>query len=162
HKASTNSSALGPSATLKAGRSNMARHEILGGLVQIYKRGGRYWNCSASVDGKQFRSTTKEEDLPLAKAAAEDWYLGLRGKAGAGLLVWEKTFAQTAKQFENEYEIITEGQRSKKWVDGHKIRIRLHLNPFFGSLGLSQITAGKVQEYRVHRMKATTRSGKPP
>ena len=140
----------------------MARHEILGGLVQVYKRGGRYWNCSASVDGKQFRSTTKEEDLSLAKTAAEDWYLGLRGKARAGLLVVEKTFEQTAAQFEKEYEIITEGQRSKKWVEGHKIRIRLHLNTFFGKLGLSQITPGKVQEYRVHRMTTPTKSGKPP
>ncbi|MBL4619129.1 MAG: hypothetical protein JKX88_03405 [Marinicaulis sp.] len=56
-------------------------------------------------------------------------------------------------RFVEEYEIITEGQRSARWVEGHKARIRLHLEPFFGFLGLSQITAGKTQEYRIHRMK---------
>jgi integrase len=30
----------------------------------------------------------------------------------------------------------------------------VHLLPFFGDLGLSEITGGKVQEYRVHRMSS--------
>lgn len=140
-----------------------ARHEILGGLVQLYRRANsKYWQCAATVDGRQFRTSTGAEELAQAKDSAEDWYLGLRGKARAGLLIAEKTFAQTAEQFEKEYEIITEGQRSPKWVEGHKIRLRLHLVPFFGTLGLSQITPGKIQEYRVHRMSSPSRSGKPP
>ena len=139
----------------------MSRHEILGGLVQVYKRGGRYWHCSASIDGQQYRATTKEEDLPQAKTAAEDWYLGLRGKARAGLLKTEKTFGEAADQFEKEYAIITEGQRSPRWTEGHKIRLRLHLRPFFGALGLSEVTPGKVQEYRVHRISTST-TGKAP
>lgn len=133
----------------------MASHEILGGLVQVYKRGdGRYWQCSASIDGRQFRSTTKEDGLEQAKQFAEDWYLGLRGKARAGLLKTEKTFSEAADQFEKEYQVITDGQRSPRWVEGHSIRLRLHLRPFFGALGLSEVTPGKVQEYRMHR--ATT------
>ncbi len=48
--------------------------------------------------------------------------------------------------------MITDGERSPKWVEGHKARIRLHLLPFFGKLGLSQITAGRVQDYPIHRM----------
>jgi hypothetical protein len=28
--------------------------------------------------------------------------------------------------------------------------------PFFGSLGLSEITAGKVQDYRIHRHEEAT------
>jgi integrase len=140
----------------------MASHEILGGLVQVYKRGtGRYWQCSASIDGQQYRVSTKEDELAQAKQYAEDWYLGLRGKARAGLLKTEKTFEQTADQFEKEYEIITEGHRSPRWVEGHKIRIRLHLKPFFGKLGLSEVTPGKVQEYRVHRISTST-TGKAP
>jgi hypothetical protein len=119
----------------------MARHEVLGGLVQVYKR-GRYWNCSASVEGKQFRATTKQQDLEPAKEWAEDWYLGLRGKARAGILKTEKTFGQAADQFEKEYEVITEGQRSKRWTQGHKDRLRLHLRPFFGKLGISEVTPG--------------------
>jgi integrase len=35
--------------------------------------------------------------------------------------------------------------------------------PFFGHLGLSEITAGKVQDYRIHRHEeATKKRGKPP
>lgn len=132
----------------------MFRHEILGGLVKVYKREGtRHWHCSASLQGRRYRTTTKEEDLPQAQQFAEDWYLGLRGKSRAGLLKSpQKTFAEAAQQFLKEYGTITEGQRSPKWVEGHGIRLRLHLLPFFGQFGLSEITPGKVQEYRVHRM----------
>jgi integrase len=132
----------------------MASHEILGGLVQVYKRGtGRYWQCAASIAGDQHRETTKEEDLPQAKQFAEDWYLGLRGKARAGLLKSrEKTFREAAKAFTEEYEIITEGERSPKWVEGHQIRLRLHLLPFFGDKGLSEVNEDTAQEYRVYRI----------
>jgi integrase len=136
----------------------VASHEILGGLVQVYKRGGRYWHCSASFAGKQYRSTTKEEGLTEAKQFAEDWYLELRGKARAGILKKrEPTFRQASDLFTEEYETITEGQRSPKWVAGHEIRLRLHLLPFFGDLGLSEIDAAKGQEYRVYRI-----TGKKP
>jgi len=128
-------------------------HTILGGKVHVYKRdGGRYWQCSTYLKGKNHRISTKEESLSHAKQIAEDWYMELRGKARAGLLVTEKTFSKAAEQFLKEYAVITEGQRSPRWVEGHRIRLRLHLEPFFGALGLSEVTPGKVQEYRVHRM----------
>ncbi|MEY9363875.1 integrase [Bradyrhizobium yuanmingense] len=141
----------------------MPRHELLSGLVQVYRRGdGRHWHCSASIKGRQYRVTTGEDDLALAKEFAENWYLGLRGKSQAGLLKKnEKTFKQAADQFLKEYEIITEGQRSPKWVRGYRDRLRLHLLPYFGSMGVSEITPGKAQEYRVHRI-STSKTGKPP
>lgn len=130
----------------------MPSHEILGGNVQLFKRpASPYWQCQASLGGKQWRHSTKEESLSLAKDVAEDWYLGLTGKRRNGELRTEKTFAQAAKQFTKEYEVITEGQRSPKWVEGHALRLRVHLLPFFGEMGVSEITPGKVQDYRVHR-----------
>ena len=45
-------------------------------------------------------------------------------------------------QFEREYQIITEGQRNAEYVEGHLTRLRLHLVPFFGDRGLSEITPG--------------------
>jgi len=123
----------------------VASHEILGGLVQVYKRGGKHWHCSATVAGRQRRTTTKEEGLTEAKQFAEDWFLELRGKARAGLLKTEKSFAEAAEQFLKEYEVITEGQRSAKWIEGHGIRLRLHLLPFFGKLGLSEVTPGRYR-----------------
>jgi hypothetical protein len=40
----------------------MSRHELLGGLIQVYRRGGRHWHCSASIEGRQYRATTGEDD----------------------------------------------------------------------------------------------------
>ncbi|MCK4946701.1 MAG: site-specific integrase [Alphaproteobacteria bacterium] len=131
----------------------MIKHSILGNKVHVYKRdNSRYWQCSTYLQGKNRRTSTKEDSLQHAKQFAEDWYLELRGKSHAGILKDEKTFKHFAEQFLKEYEVITEGQRSPKWVEGHAIRLRVHLNPFFGNLSISDVTAGKVQEYRVHRM----------
>lgn len=46
-------------------------------------------------------------------------------------------------------------------MEGYAIELRLHLLPFFGDMGLSTITPGKVQEYRVHRI-ATSTTGEAP
>ncbi|MFT4089796.1 MAG: site-specific integrase [Asticcacaulis sp.] len=138
----------------------MASHEILGGKVHLYRRTGRVWHCSASIGGVQHRASTKEEDIVLAKEIAEDWYINLRGLSRAGLIKKKEiSFDKVADQFELEYEVITEGQRSPRWVEGHKHRLRLHLRPFFGKLGISEVTAGKVQDYRVHR---AGQSGRQP
>ena len=135
----------------------MECHDILGGKVHLYKRdNSQYWQCSTCLKGHNHRISTKEDSLSHAKDFAEDWYLELRGKSRAGLLKFEKTFSEVAEQFMKEYEIITEGQRSPRWVQGHAIRLRVHLEPFFGNLAISDITAGKVQEYRVHRMTPTS------
>lgn len=140
----------------------MITHELMGGKLHVYKReNSRFWQCSTYLKGRNHRISTKEESLTHAKEIAEDWYLELRGKARAGLLKTEKTFEVAAEQFLKEYEIITEGQRSPRWVEGHGIRLRLHLVPFFGKLGVSEVTPGKVQEYRMHRI-ATSRTGKAP
>ena len=137
-------------------------HTIMGGKVHVYKRENTpYWQCSTYLAGKNRRVSTKEESLGKAKDFAEDWYVELRGKGKRGEIINEKTFKDAADQFTREYEVITEGQRSPKWVEGHKARLRLHLVPFFGRTGLSQVTAGMVQEYRIHRMEASP-NGNPP
>jgi len=140
------------------------KHTILGGKVHVYQRANSsHWQCATYLAGKNRRVSTKEESLAKAKDFAEDWYLQLRGKARAGELVFEKTFRDAAEQFEREYQIITEGQRSPIYVKGHSTRLKLHLVPFFGNMGLSQITPGQVQEYRIHRHEETVaKNGKPP
>jgi integrase len=75
----------------------------------------------------------------------------------------EKTFHRASEQFLREYDFITRGERSQVYVNGQHRRSHVHLVPFFGPLGLSEITAGKVQEYRIHRLEeATAKRGKPP
>jgi integrase len=128
-------------------------HRTLGDKVRIYRRReGGAWHCSTYLKGKEWRQSTKEKSLARAKDVAEDWYLELCAKDRFGELHTGKTFADAAKKFEEEYEAITRGRRSPRWVQGHKDRIRLHLLPYFGNKVLSQITSGAVQEYRVHRM----------
>ena len=115
----------------------MASHEILGGWFRSIGAAGRYWQCSASIDGRQYRSHDEGRRPDPAKQFAEDWYLGLRGKARAGLLKNRKDVRRRPPtNSRKNTRIITEGQRSQRWTEGHKIRIRLHLRPFFGELGL--------------------------
>ena len=121
----------------------MISHELMGGNLHVYRReNSRFWQCATYLRGKNRRVSTKQESLAQAKDFAEDWYLGLRAKDRLGLIRNEKTFRQAADQFLKEYEIITEGSRSPKWVAGYGIRLRLHLLPFFGDLGLSEIPSG--------------------
>jgi hypothetical protein len=105
----------------------------------------------------------KEESLSKAKATAEDWYLQLRGKLRAGGIKSEKTFGEVSEHYLREYDIITQGQRNKRYVDGQHWRCRERLVPFFGNLGTSEITAGKIQDYRIYRhQEAIAKRGKPP
>ncbi len=139
-----------------------AIHTILGGKVRLYMRPkSSYWQCSSFLDGKKRRASTKEESLAQAKDFAEDWYLELRGKKIRGELLSEKTFAQAADKFFGEYELMTEGERNKDYVRGHRARLDNHLLPFFGKMGLSQVTSGAVQDYRVFRLQGDQKF-KPP
>src|SRR6266446_5559646 len=137
---------------------------IMGGKVHVYKRqNSSHWQCSSYFAGKNRRTSTKEDSLSKAKAIAEDWYLELHGKLRSGEIKTEKTFREASEQYLREYDIITQGQRSKVYVACQHWRSRVHLVPFFGRLGLSEISAGKIQDYRIHRLEeAMKKRGKPP
>jgi integrase len=139
-------------------------HELMGGKLHVYKReNSQHWQCSAYLAGKNRRVSTKEESLSHAKEIAEDWYLELRGKARGGELTSGPTFKKAADQFLAEYETITQGQRSPQWVKAYAMMLRVYLVPYFGKMALSEITAGKVQEYRIHRRQlGIDKRGKPP
>lgn len=81
------------------------------------------------------------------------WFFSLRNKQRHGELLNEKTFRHAAEQFQREYEVLTEGERNTIWVKDHYRRIDLHLMPFLGKMGLSTITSGTVQEYKITRLK---------
>lgn len=141
----------------------MAEHHLLmGGKLHVYKReSSDKWQCSTYLAGRNWRQSTNTDSLSLAKEFAEDWYLTLRGKSRAGEIRTGKTFAFAAEQFLREYPVITQGQRNAKYVEGHADSLRVHLLPFFGKMVLASITAGTVQDYRVHR-SMTSKTGKPP
>ena len=45
------------------------------------------------------------------------------------------------------------GQRNVVYVNGHRGRLRNHLVPYFGKMGISQVTSGVVQDYRIFRIE---------
>lgn len=139
-------------------------HTILGGKVHVYKRpNSSSWQCATYLAGKNRRTTTKEDSLSKAKEFAEDWYLQLRGKLRDGELKTGRLFRDAAKLYLREFDIMTQGQRSSKYASGQHARANVHLVPFFGSMVLPEITAGKINEYRIHRLEEAKASrGKPP
>lgn len=132
------------------------RHEILGGKVQLFQRPkSPFWYCSASIGSNQFKRSTKLDSLSLAKQFAEDWYLDLKGKdRWGGGLSRGKTFRKAAEKFLEEFEALTNGERSPKYVGTLRGKIDKHLNPFFGDRPVAEITESTVMEYRVERAKA--------
>ena len=129
-----------------------AKHTTMGGEVNLYKRPrSNYWQCATYLAGRNWRKSTKESDISKAKDFAEGWYLDLRARSRHGELLTEKTFAYAAKQFKREYTIITQGERNAEYVEGMMARLDNYIIPFLGHKGLSQITPGLVQEYRIHR-----------
>ena len=135
-------------------RMSSTSHDLMGGLLHVYKReNSNFWQCSTFLNGRNHRVSSKTDSLSHAKDFAEDWFLELKGKVrrgeapGGGV-----TFDKAADQFLREFLALTAGERSPIYVKGHQDRLRVHLRPFFGKKGLTEITPGLVQEYRIHRM----------
>src|SRR5260370_41979692 len=69
----------------------------------------------------------------------------------------------SAPQAPCQYEIITEGEISPKWVEGHQGRLRVYLLPFFGDLGVSPVTQDTAQQDPIYRLTGTRpRQEAPP
>lgn len=131
-----------------------AQHDLMGGKLHVYKReNSTYWQCSTFLGGKNHRVSTKEDSLARAKDFAEDWYLDLKGKVRRGEVKAGKTFKYAAEKFIDEFEIITQGERSPIYVAHHRQRLLNYLIPFFGAKALTEINPGLVQDYRVRRIK---------
>jgi hypothetical protein len=68
-----------------------------------------------------------------------------------------------SEHFLREYDIMTQGQRNKHYVDVKHWRSSVHLVPLFGNMDISKITTGEIVEYRIHRhQQAIAKRGKPP
>ncbi|PLX39581.1 MAG: integrase [Hyphomicrobiales bacterium] len=140
----------------------MGTHTVMGGKVRLYQReNGPTWQCSTYLNGKEWRVSSRKKALSEAEAFAEDWYLELRGKLRSGEIKAEKTFQEAAAQFTREYVAITARERNARYVKNHEARLKNHLNPFFGKKGLSEITPGLLQEYRIKRL-TPNENGKVP
>src|SRR3989344_606326 len=143
------------------------------GRVHVYRReNSRFWQCATYLSGRNHRQSTKQENLAYALEYARDWYLDrvaedrLRRRGGVGVAPaqpslpvetprtrpGEKTFREAASAFLLEFEAMTLGERNAQYVASKARVLRLYLLPYFGDLAVSQVTAGRIQEYRVHRV----------
>ena len=160
------------------------KHTFMDGKLHVYRReNSRYWQCSTYLGSRNHRETTKEHSLVLAKEFARDWYMeryaeDRRRRRGLPLLtpldaetaqpeitdgrrrprVSGPTFKQAAAAFLAEYPVIVAGQRNEDYIKQKSQCTDVHLMPYFGDKALSEITAGLIQDYRVHR--ATSRTNK--
>ena len=149
-------------------------HSLMDGKLHVYRReNSRFWQCATYLSGRNYRQTTKETNIAFAREFAREWYLDrvaedrLRksGKLPAApetsIVIparvapkrpGEKTFREAAAVFEKEFEAMTLGERNTHYVVGKGRVIRLYLNPFFGDLPISEVSAGRIQDYRLHRV----------
>jgi len=136
-------------------------HTLIDGKLHVYRReNSRFWQCSSYLAGRNHRNSTKTDSLERAKIVAEEWYFDLRLKERAGELKIGKTFREAAERFLAEYPVLTQGERSPTWVQQKEQKLRVIVLPFFGDKVLPDVTAGLVQEYRIHRA-TTCKTGKP-
>lgn len=157
-------------------------HSLMDGKLHVYRRdNSRYWQCSTYLNRRNYRASTKEESLVRAKEFARDWYIEryaeeLRRRKGKPLFEafdaamqpaefqdrrkkptpTGPTFDEAADAFIAEAKVVTEGERHPYYVTQKEQHLRLHLRPFFGPKAVTEIDAGQIQAYRVHRI-ATNR-----
>lgn len=148
-------------------------HTLMDGRVHVYRRtGSQFWQCAVYLSGRNYRQSTRQENIAYALEFAKDWFLDrvaedrLRRRgmepppvrqvapdAAPKKIASERTFREAAAAFLREYKTLTEGERNPDYVKGKERSLRVHLLPFFGSLPLSEVTAGKIRDYRMHRLE---------
>jgi integrase len=157
------------------------KHTLMDGRLHVYRRENtRYWQCSTYLNRRNHRTSTKEENLVLAKEFARHWYMeryAEERRRRRGQPLYENldaaslppelkdkrkkptptgpTFREAADAFVKETTVITEGERNAQYMSQKDTQLRVHLLPFFGDKAISEIDAGLIQNYRVHR--ATSR-----
>jgi len=161
------------------------KHTLMDGKVHVYRReNSSLWQCSVYLGGRNHRASTGQDNLVLAFEFARDWYMEryaderLRkrgvplpvGKAAAEAVPEPKpsvakmgpTFRDAAAAFVAEYEVITLGERNAYYVGQKSRQLNLHLLPFFGDKPVTEVSAGLIQDYRVHRVSSRSdKEGKP-
>jgi integrase len=108
--------------------------------------------------GSEVQSNGQEQPLAISVAAPIDHRRREHKPKPSGPF-----FKEAAETFLNEFRVITQGERNEEYVDQKALKIRLHLQPFFGDKTVSEITAGLIQDYRVHRQtsRQNSKTGEP-
>ncbi len=161
------------------------KYTFMDGRLHVYRReNSQYWQCSTYIGRRNHRISTKEVNLALAKEFAREWYMERhteerRRRRGQPLfesldrailppelsdqrkkpIPTGPNFREAAEAFVKETSVITQDERNPRYMVQKETHLRVHLLPFFGDKALSEITAGLIQEYRVHRASARSAKG---
>ena len=126
------------SETLESLKPQSETHKVMGGKVNTYRReNSDNWQCSTCLNRCNWRVSTHEDSLARTRDFAEDWYLGLRGKAHAGILPKEtrrqgKKFKDAAAKLLEEAPILTQGQGGPTWLEQYELKLNGVILPFLG------------------------------
>jgi len=73
-------------------------------------------------------------------------------------------FSEVARLFVREFEVMTLGERNAAYVRQKSQIIDGRLLPFFGDTPIKQVSAGMIQDYRMHRLEPPPQAtkSKPP
>lgn len=149
-------------------------HWVVDEKVYVYRwERSPFWQCAVYLGGRNHRCSTRQQALPLAMDFAREWYqdrLAEDRMVRKGMLPrpagfqasapiparphkpGEKLFREAAIAFVREYTALVAGERNEAYVASKGSALRRYLLPFFGDLPLSSVDAGRIQDYRIHRL----------
>lgn len=131
-------------------------HELKPGLIVFHRSDVKHlnWYCRVKVPSMSKYKTVSlaTPDLNEAKNKAFDIDADIRFRVKHSVPVFEKSFAEVAKEYSDKQKAASEaGQITKRrWlvIDGH---IRCNLNPYIGTHQITQIGNDKWEGYPLWR-----------
>lgn len=144
---------------------------LMDGKLHVYRREhSPFWQCSTFLGGRNYRATTKEEEIRRAEEFARGWFAerlvderrrkrgDLEPEQAVALARTDRrrkpngpTFRDAAELFMSQFAGIAGGERSPVYVNGHRKRLDLHLLPYFGDMAVAEIKSGDITRFRTHR-----------
>lgn len=126
-------------------RKNPDTVEVHTGVYLKRSGDGAPWQCYFRLDGKQYRRSTKTDDLLQAKSQALQWYRDAQTKADAGLSIERVSF----KRLVDAYLANIRGLGKFQY---HSDTIQRHFLPFFEKFSdIAQIRTSDFLDYVAHR-----------
>ena len=148
------------------------------------------WQCSVFLGGRNYRQSTRADNLAVAMAYAKDWFmdryaderLRQRGEippapvpknpvVSAGKRRGRppkpvrdpnaRTFKEVADLFVSEFTVMTHGERNERYVAQKGQILRKHLLPFIGDRLITDVNSSVVQAYRMHRLEGPGQDAQP-
>ena len=104
-------------------------HSFMDGKVHLYKRErSRFWQCSTYLNGRNYRQTTKEQNIAHAKAFAKDWFMELyvedsRRRRGGKSLITDGVIETPIGVFEGRADR-RRGRAARREMGRNPVRLR--------------------------------------